>query len=71
MPRPPHGARAMTNDERQALRRLRYRTMREELERLRAEVGQLRGLICWTLDALAGGSPRSEIEKVLRGENRC
>jgi len=40
MPRPPHGARAMTNDERQALRRLRYREMREEIERLRAELAE-------------------------------
>lgn len=33
---------------------------------LYAEIDRLRGLICWTLDALAGGSSRSEIEAVLR-----
>ena len=38
------GDRAMTPAERQALRRLRYRTMREELERLRAA---LAGMVKW------------------------
>jgi hypothetical protein len=39
------GDRAMTPAERQALRRLRYRAMREELERLRKENEQLRSAI--------------------------
>ena len=30
------------------------------------EIERLRGIICWTLDAISGGSSLAEIEEVLR-----